>query len=265
MPEQVINSYTLGADPEFFVYDTESRRIVSSDGIIPGEKGNPYKKDLPEGFGLEVDNILGEYNIPPCTSKEQWVNNHLFMLEWIKKFLQEKNHVLTIKHASSAHIDKDQLQSDVAREFGCSTDYNVYTEDANPKPNGEATDLRSTGCHIHFGYKGCNIATSFSLLKYFDMYLGIPSILYDQDTERRNLYGKAGCFRLTPYGFEYRVLSGIWISSREKIEWMYDQVEKAVYAYNHDLPLISGVDVQQTINTSNVKTAKIFVQKFKLI
>ena len=33
-----------------------------------------------------------------------------------------------------------------------------------------------------------------------DAYVGLPSILYDTDAERRKLYGKAGCFRLQPYG-----------------------------------------------------------------
>lgn len=263
--QQVISSYTLGADPEFFVFNTGENRIISSDGIIPGEKGMPYTKGLAEGFGIEVDNILGEYNIPPCNNKDEWVNNHTFMLSWIRDFLAKINPCLSIKHASSAHIDEDQLQSDVAREFGCSADYNVYTEDINPKPNGANTNLRSTGCHIHLGYENCNIATSFKLIKYLDMYLGIPSILYDQDTERRTLYGKAGCFRLTSYGLEYRTLSGIWISSTEKIAWMYDQVEKAVKAYNAKLPLISPEEVQRTINTSDVKNARKLCKEFNLI
>ena len=265
MKRTPITSYTLGADPEFFVFNTAENRIISSDGIIPGEKGQPYTKGLPKGYGIEVDNILGEYNIPPCTTREEWLNNHLFILAWIKDFLHSKNPNYSIKHAASSHIDEDQLQTDVAKEFGCSMDYNVYTEEANPKPNGAVTNLRSTGCHIHFGYDKPSLATSFTLLKYFDMFLGIPSIIVDQDTERRSLYGKAGCFRLTRYGFEYRTLSGIWISSADKIDWMYLQVEKAVEAYNNEVPLVDAEEVQRVINNSDFTAAERFCKDFKLI
>ena len=73
---QKIKDFTVGADPELFIYDTSRQKIISSDGIIPGEKGDPYRSDdMPEGFGLEVDNILGEFNIPPCTTKEEWLHN----------------------------------------------------------------------------------------------------------------------------------------------------------------------------------------------
>ena len=63
------------------------------------------------------------------------------------------------------------------------------------------TTLRSAGFHIHVGYPQNNIDVSVQMLRYIDVYVGIPSILYDTDSERRKLYGKAGCFRLQPYGF----------------------------------------------------------------
>ena len=50
------------------------------------------------------------------------------------------------------------------------------------------------------GYENRNIDTSMLMLQYIDAYVGIPSIIYDTDAERRKLYGKAGCFRLTKYG-----------------------------------------------------------------
>ena len=63
----ILNNITIGADPELFLINTETGKVVSSIGIIPGEKGNPYRsKDMPKGFGLEIDNILAEFNIPPA-------------------------------------------------------------------------------------------------------------------------------------------------------------------------------------------------------
>ena len=54
--------------------------------------------------------------------------------------------------------------------------------------------------HIHIGYDNNNIDASLRLVKYLDLYLGVPSVLKDKDKRRRSLYGKAGCFRLTSYG-----------------------------------------------------------------
>ena len=62
------------------------------------------------------------------------------------------------------------------------------------------TKLRSAGCHLHVGYLNNNIETSLKMLRYVDAIVGLPSILFDTDGERRKLYGKAGCFRLTDYG-----------------------------------------------------------------
>lgn len=260
-----ILNVTIGSDPELFIINKKTNKVVSSIGLIPGEKGNPYRtKDMPEGFGLEIDNILAEFNIPACISKQEFVNSMNYMKNYIRKYIQQKNPDLDILCKASMIVDSDQLQSDEAKLFGCSVDYNAYTEEPNPKPNGESTNLRSAGCHIHIGYNNNNIDTSLKLIKYLDMYLGIPSVLKDPDTKRRNLYGKAGCFRLTSYGCEYRVLSSYFIKDDETISWVWDRVFKAINAYNDDKELISSDLVQKTINESNTELAKELIRNYNI-
>lgn len=260
-----ILNVTIGSDPELFIINKKTNKVVSSIGLIPGEKGNPYRtKDMPEGFGLEIDNILAEFNIPACISKQEFVNSMNYMKNYIRKYIQQKNPDLDILCKASMIVDSDQLQSDEAKLFGCSVDYNAYTEEPNPKPNGESTNLRSAGCHIHIGYNNNNIDTSLKLIKYLDMYLGIPSVLKDPDTKRRNLYGKAGCFRLTSYGCEYRVLSSYFIKDDETISWVWDRVFKAINAYNDDKELISSDLVQETINESNTELAKELIRNYNI-
>jgi len=60
---------TLGADPEFQLYDGESStrdgyhgRIIPCVGIIKGTKENPY--DLGNGYAVHEDNVAVELNIP---------------------------------------------------------------------------------------------------------------------------------------------------------------------------------------------------------
>lgn len=143
---KLIENVTIGADPEMFIIDTKKNKVISSIGIIPGEKGDPWRDDSwPEGFGLEIDNILAEFNIPPVTTKEDFIDNMNFMKNYIRKFVKRVNPDFDILCTASKMVDADQLEDPEAMRFGCSVDYNAYTEGPNPKPNGEATNLRSAG------------------------------------------------------------------------------------------------------------------------
>lgn len=142
-----VTNITIGADPELFIVDTsKNNKVISAVGIIPGVKGNPYKpKGLKKGFGLEIDNILAEFNIPPCKTKEEFIKNINVMKNYIRDFVKKVNPNYDIQCIASRTVDEDQLQSEEAKLFGCSVDYNAYTKDVNPKPCGETTNLRSAG------------------------------------------------------------------------------------------------------------------------
>ena len=119
--------------------------------------------------------------------------------------------------------------------------------------------------HIHCGYDNANIDTSIGLICYFDAYLGIPSVLKDKDTKRRSLYGKAGCFRLTPYGFEYRTLSSAMMATESKIAFVWDQIIRALYAYENEFDLPSVNDIQEAINNSNKELAEKLIKNYNLV
>ena len=84
-------------------------------------------------------------------------------------------------------------------------------------------------------------------------------------TERRNLYGKAGCFRLTPYGVEYRVLSGYFLKTKALEEWVFKNtylaINKLVEMWKDDNTswywnIIDNFDIQSIINNNQVKQAE---------
>lgn len=261
-----LNNIMLGSDPELFIVNKKTGKVVSSIGLIPGKKGEAYKSsDMPDGYGLQIDNILAEFNIPPTSNRSNWLDSMNYMKKYIRDYVQKKNPDLDIMNASSAYVDEDQLQSEEAKEFGCMPDYNAYTEDENPKPEGEKTNLRSCGIHIHMSYDNPNIQTSLELIKYFDLYLGVPSVVLDPDKERRKLYGKAGSFRLCPYGFEYRSLGGYFLSSDEMIDFMWTGAKKAIEAYKMNLDRPKGSVVQDVINNSDVEGAKVLIEKYNLL
>lgn len=262
-----LKNITIGADPELFIINEETGKVVSAVGIIPGEKKKPFiDPSWEKGFGLETDNILAEFNIPPVNSCLSFVNNILFMQNYIRSFVKKINPNYNIKCVASQTVPEEELQSKQAKMFGCDIDYNVYTKKSNPKPKGELTNTRSGGFHIHCGYENHNTITSLELIKLFDVYLGIPSVIKDPDKDRRSLYGKAGCFRLTPYGFEYRTLSSAMMKDRDTLYFVWDQLEKAIRHYTeNDYELPSSSIVQDTINSSNVKQAQNLIKYYKII
>ena len=141
-----IHKFTIGADPEMFIINEKTGKVVSSIGIIPGEKGNPYvADDMPKGFGIEIDNILAEFNIPPVTSCEGFINALNYMKDYIRAFVKKINPDYNIKCAAYEIVDEDQLQSPEANQFFCDPDYNAYTESQNEKPVASITNGRSAG------------------------------------------------------------------------------------------------------------------------
>ena len=85
-----VSNVTIGSDPELFIINEKTGKVVSSIGIIPGIKGDPFvADDMPVGFGLETDNILAEFNIPPVRKKIDFLNalNYMkgYIRDWVKK------------------------------------------------------------------------------------------------------------------------------------------------------------------------------------
>lgn len=261
----MIKNVKLGSDPELFIINSKTNEVVSSIGLIPGEKGKPWTEGLPEGYGLEIDNILAEFNIPPCSTKEEWIHHMNFMKDFIRDFVKKVNQDYDLMHKASAHVDPKILNNPIAQLFGCSVSYNAYTESPNPRPEGDKTNIRSAGVHLHVSYDDPNIFESILLVKYFDVYMGIPSVVIDPDTDRRSLYGKAGDFRGCVYGVEYRSLSGFFLKDDKTLGFMWDQAMKAIDAYNNCVEIPDGDIVQDIINTSNVDAAKQIIKEFKLI
>ena len=146
----------------------------------------------------------------------------------------------------------------------CMPDYNVYTEKKNKKPNAKNQNLRSAGFHIHIGYDHPTVPESLRMIKLLDVFLGVPSVIIDPDKDRRKLYGRAGAFRLTKYGFEYRTLSSYMMSKDSILNLV---CELLILALKYcGTPLAFDKDqIQHIINESDVEEAKKFLNNFDYI
>ncbi len=248
------HNITIGSDPEIFISNGEE--IVSAIDLVPGTKDDPHPID-DKGHMIQTDNIALEYNIPPCNNEDEFVYSIQFVKDYLETVAIANGYQLS--PLASAEINSLFLLHPQAQRFGCEPDFNPYTEDVNEVPNSN-TNLRCVGGHVAVGYPNPTMETSILIVKAFDIFVVLPSLLIDTDERRRELYGKAGAFRFKdPWGVECRALSNFWIHSEELIKWVYSQTIKAVECVLEGRiePLIQKYSllVVEAINTNNKELA----------
>jgi hypothetical protein len=229
--------FSIGADPEFFVQ--RHGVFVSAAGLVPGTKEAPHI--VPNG-AVQVDGLALEFNINPADNYEEFQNN-LDVVLGILKGMIPGYEVLT----DPAIILDPEYKASLPKEAlirGCSPDLNAYTEEAN-KTIPDDCDIHAAGGHIHIGGIFVEEQTaqqrykmSLRLTRLLDKEVGVYSLLWDKDSLRRQVYGKAGSLRLKPYGMEYRTLSNAWLFNKRITKFVYDGAAKAVES------LFRGEDVE---------------------
>lgn len=248
----------IGSDPEIFLVN-ENGMGVPSEHYFKGDKDNP--ENLGNGFQLLCDNVMVEFNTPPVESKEDFIKVHLQGISFIKDRLPDN---VDIDIVASKDFELSMLKSKLARKFGCMPDFDIWTEYPNKSPSSKR-NWRSAAGHIHISYDNPSVVKSLFLSKLCDYFLGVPSTILDEDTRRKELYGKAGAVRLKKFGFEYRVLSNFWLKSEENMSLVYDQIQ-SVFKFANDNPEFEFEDSEEVIdiiNTYNKEKALNFINKYE--
>lgn len=214
---------SIGCDPEVFLRHAATGNFISSVGLIGGTKNMPM--DIGEGCAVQEDNVTVEFNTPPCSKVEDFIKSINYNKDYIAKRAAELGLEMCIK--PSAVFDEEQLMTPQARTFGCEPDYNAWNGGRrNPRPQCDNQNLRSAGGHIHIAVP--EDVDILEVVKAMDLFVGCMMMEFDDDKDRRQLYGCAGAFRKKDYGVEYRTASNRWIESEERIRWVWAQTEKAV-------------------------------------
>lgn len=249
----------IGCDPELFVWDNRTKEFINGDKLIPGTKAKPFKVS---GGAVQVDGTALEFNIDPASTRIEFVGNVAKVMGKLHRMVQGNAEYLELRAAPVADFNPGRFKrfSKKSRELGCEPDFNAYTGQPNPMPDGERTFRTGSG-HIHLGWTdgiyphdADHFEVCRKMAKQLDYCLGIYSLLWDQDDRRRELYGQAGAFRPKPYGVEYRVLSNAWLQSEELVSWVYDATRKAadLMKAGQYLPAIHGNLAQEIINKNKV-------------
>lgn len=251
----------LGSDPELFVWDPAKNKPVVAIGMTNGTKENPHPITN-EGHCIQVDGVALEFNIPACSTKEEYKTN----INFVKNYIQETMLTpqgLVISEDASIEFDDKQLDCPEAQEIGCTPDLNAYALCFN-SPEGYISNWRACGGHVHVGYPNPNNTVSIELCKAMDLFLGVGSVLLDKDTKRRELYGKAGAMRFKSFGMEYRVLSNFWIFNDELIEWVFTNTQKAISFVNMGGIITNPEEIEKCINECDIQLAKDIIDDYNI-
>ena len=255
-------NFSIGTDPELFCSLDDNLIAVQNCGIT-GTKKDP--QPLSNGGNAQRDNVAIEFGVPPTYNKEDFVNVIGLTLRDLQKAVPENVRLLPIP---SAYFPEDQLTSEEAKQFGCDPDNNAWTLKENKPPACAAEQtLRSCGGHIHLLFAALdNSMNKAIMIRIMDMIHGQIATYLDNSPEaivRRQLYGKAGCYRETEYGgVEYRTLSNFWIKSPLLVELMYELTADAIRVFknNQYMELMEaeggGQLIQQTITEGMVDKAE---------
>jgi hypothetical protein len=221
------------------------------------------------------DNALLEFTMPPEESSEDMVESLTSLFGGAQIRLGKRYRI----EPQASHVYKKEELEDVVSptirdkdgnliryshwESGCNPNFNGYKLEPNP-PANFTNGLRTGSFHIHVGdldyakngedgllHSLDNKALAIRLL---DIYLGCASILFDCDPSspaRRELYGKAGEFRPTPYGVEYRVLGNYALRCPSTTRLVFDLVEYAMAHFNEG----TALDVARSVDEDQVQAA----------
>jgi hypothetical protein len=264
----VNKSFTIGTDIEKFVVDEEGNS-VSVEGKLGGSKKEPL--DIGQGCNRQEDCVLAEFGIPPVMYGE--VDKFVNYLEYCNhvgnKILNPQG--LYLLSGSSRHFSAKELATEQAMTFGCDPSWNVYTQNTSVIPDPEDVgSLRSAGFHIHIGFPANfykneydYIQATEKIIKLMDLNLGVPSIIMDMDTERRQIYGKPGDFRFRyvtkdVFVLEYRSLGGGLLGCKESIQYVFNQTCKVIddFLQGIEVPQKMEQEIQDCMLNNNLELAR---------
>jgi hypothetical protein len=269
----------LGGDPEFFIEGPNgiegSEKIIPKDGLKLEKyraaeiKNGANVRNAKETY-LKQDGVQCELNLAPQYCRAYLANeiaNCFYTLRKnIKDFKLNNKEVITMDKKTL-----DQL-SENARKFGCAPSQNSYTGSENKiKVNASKYLIRSAGGHIHFGKIGDYENKSKIIYKdhrkiveVLDIMLGCMCVLIDRDPwakKRREVYGRAGDYRLPKHGLEYRTLSNFWLKHYFIMSLVFGLARQAIEAYCYKpsrdkiFKIAEYYDIPKIINNNDMPMA----------
>ena len=232
--------------------------VETAKGIIPAGDRYGWNKDKPlmvAGLGtIHEDGAMMEIAIDPSETAEEQFSFYEQLVKITDKRLLKKGESLGLV-SSAEYGTRDLLLSPSSMAIGCSPSFSAYHPKVNNTPSQYFDDFRYAGLHVNIDFDGTE-AEKIAFVKTLDFHLGLHSVAHweensEMNAKRRTSYGRAGNFRFTPFGVEYRTLpADAW--SEKNCKFIYSQVDKALAnPFEH-----RNEDYRKIINNSNTDEAK---------
>lgn len=282
--------FMIGTDPEFFVRKGDGSLFPAFEFLGSKEKPTISNQCNQGTNKLFWDGFQAEFDVKPNTCLAWMLDStqngikHV-LLEARKKDKKAKLSLETVVDLPHDLMEKTEPQY---MELGCDPSYNAYTgEEGQPDVDHMTLPFRPAGGHMHFGNFKNDSGKQYSLglpeaikiVKELDRILGVATVAmfrdYD-DPRRRELYGRAGEFRLPEHkvststkltGLEYRVLSNAWLCHPLMANIVFDLARKVVVAaqknISQDLYKCPEEEAIRIINECDWKAAKKIMTKNK--
>ena len=250
----------VGSDPEVQLL-TPDNRVISAIDLIPGTKEAPFKT---KHGSVQWDNIFAEFNSEPSDNVEDFVNNHKLIIKDLEDIIKPLD--LKLGYMASVLADQSLLSDPRASLAGCDPDYSAWELAPNEPADYSITNIRASGGHLHCSFHQADVEGTegedarISFVRAMDLVLGVPSVIHDNDTNRRQFYGKAGAFRPKDKsrgdaynGVEYRTLSNFWLRSESLMKWAFNGVKTVHSSLKEWSELAEEFreDIIHTINTGD--------------
>lgn len=240
----------IGSDFEIPVYKGDS--LVLAHTLTSGTKSEPQK--LSHGM-VQWDNVMLEFNTKPAADKSQFIGG-------IRNVMREyrtnwAGNTYQYVYKDTVPIQPQHLSHQQVRELGCSPSHNAWTGKMSVLRKAAKSMMeRWAGFHWHIDTD----KPPREFIKLLDIFVGLPVIPYENKSNRRNVYGRAGEFRVKDYGVEWRVPSSSVLSNNKVIGRMYD----SVLAVDRQFEMLAEVltddevcaNTQKAINEQDIELAK---------
>ena len=226
---------SFGCDPEVFLVN-KNGDVIGCEWVVPddGLRANKYGASSDRPPIVVRDGVQAELHIASTACRATFSNSLSRSIATLEYWARRDGASISLNQV--VNVKKSELSklSDGARIVGCAPSLSIYG-DPPPNVDGSAYPGRSAGGHIHLGYntpKGADkLEVAEDIVAMLDVFVGNTSVLLDRDkkaAERRELYGRAGEFRLKPYGLEYRTLSNFWLHSPHLVTLILGLCDTAV-------------------------------------
>jgi hypothetical protein len=235
--------YSIGADPEGFIRNKKNGQFISAHNLIPGDKHVPHAV---KNGAVQRDGVAAEFNIHPATTVDQFSENIFGVYNELLRMVKTKSKDYELVFEPTATFQRAYFSRNVpayAKVLGCDPDFDAYSLSPNEKP--KTTEPFRTGAgHIHIGWAkegehfnpdAAHMEECSERVKQLDLALYIPSLLWDNDQKRRELYGKVGSFRPKPYGVEYRPLSNKWVLNPKLHRYIFNTIQISLDMYDQGI------------------------------